>query len=50
MNVNLDEQIEAVKFTMAKLQGQLDFLLQLKEAGAVVTVPQKDAQEEQAAG
>jgi hypothetical protein len=37
--LNLDEQIEQTKAGIMKLQGQLELLLVLKQAGAVVQLP-----------
>jgi hypothetical protein len=38
-DLNLDEQIEQIKAGIMKLQGQLELLMALKQAGAVVQLP-----------
>jgi hypothetical protein len=38
-DLNLDELIEQTKGGIMKLQGQLEMLLTLKQAGAVVQLP-----------
>lgn len=40
--LNLDEQIEQVKAAIYKLQGQLDLLAGLKQAGAVIQLPEQE--------
>ncbi len=42
--IDIDQQIEQIKAAIFRLQGQLQLLEQLKQSGAIITLPDRPAQ------